>query len=97
MGRMSNRRAYTWARRLTWLFAGVMALFAVAVWQGWPSAWIAPATSFACAEITRRICAESNPDISLRWRDLFNMLRRPDVAPLARTPKRPADDTASEK
>lgn len=77
---ISKQRAYTWCRRLVWMLAGVFTIFAVALYFDLPSAWIAPVFSFVCAEVTRRICAESNPDVSLRWRDMMRLLLRPDSA-----------------
>jgi len=79
---MSPQRALLWFRRtLLWLGAAVVA-YAIAWVAGWPSLWVGPVFAFGCAEMTRRICAESNPRVSLRWRDIFRVMRDPAGAPL---------------
>lgn len=70
-------RSHIWFRRLTWLLLGVIALYLTAIAMDWPHLWIGPAFSFVCAEITRRICAEANPNVPLRWRDIFRFALGP--------------------
>lgn len=70
-------RAYLWMRRLVWLFGVVLVLFSAMLYFDLPHQWIAPVFSFVCAEITRRIAAESNPDVSVRWRDIIKLLLNP--------------------
>lgn len=78
---LSSSRILIWFRRLMWLLALTLTTLAILLWLGAPTWWLAPTCSFTCAEITRRICAESNPDVSLRWRDLLRLMRDPTVLP----------------
>ena len=79
---MSNARARVWFRRSMWLLGGALAIFAGALWFDLPHMWIGPAFAFACAEVTRRICAESNPGVPLRWCDILKVMKDPVGAPL---------------
>lgn len=74
---LSSERALVWMRRLMWTFGAIMATFVAMLVAGWPTMWIAPASAFLCAEITRRISAEGNPEVRLRWRDLLSVLCHP--------------------
>jgi hypothetical protein len=68
---LSGHRALVWYRRILALLASVIVLLGVLWWHGLPVAWVAPATSFLCAEITRRIMSEANPGVPMRWRDIL--------------------------
>lgn len=81
---MSAARALVWFHRTLGMLALAVVIFAVAIWFDLPHAWIGPVFVSACAEVTRRICAESNPSVPLRWRDIFRLLRDPAGAPLGR-------------
>lgn len=74
---MRGERAQVWFRRLVMLALASVIVLAVGIWQGWPVWWVGPASAFAYAEMTRRICQESRPDRPLGWRELLGVLVNP--------------------
>mgnify|MGYP001773945513 CR=1 FL=1 len=73
---LSPERSAVWARRIMLIgLAAVTALILFAV-LGLPTMWVAPVTSFIGAETTRRIMAESNPGLPMRWRDIIGFAWR---------------------
>lgn len=74
---MSAARARVWYRRLVGLLALAIVIFALALFMNLPHLWIGPAFAFTCAEITRRICAESNPTVKLGWGDILRVCADP--------------------
>ncbi|WP_304526881.1 hypothetical protein [Halomonas sp. I5-271120] len=71
---MAPERAYLWFKRSCWLLATFLLATMACLVFDWPSHWIAVVASFTFAEVTRRIAAESRPEVSLRWRDVLGHL-----------------------
>lgn len=73
---MSPERTAVWVRRLMLIGFTALTLLGVLAFLGLPTMWIAPVTSFIGAEATRRITAENNPGVPMRWRDIIGFAWR---------------------
>ena len=76
-GGMKPKRAQAWFRRLVVLALASTIMLALSLWNEWPVWWVGPASAFAFAEMSRRICQESRPDRPLGWRELLGVLVNP--------------------